>query len=358
MKDIFIDGRMYHHTGIGRFLRNRLQQMEEHDKVSSGTLILPPGTDYSSSRFHTIHSSIPIYSLREQKLLSHLSRQYHASLYFSPHYILPFKGRNSTSYIATIHDLSHFQYGGLKKQAARWYIHNALKKTRHLITVSISVKKQLEVLYPEYKGEIITIPNGIEESFFQQPTLSEIQYIRMKYKLPDTFWLTSGGQKPHKNLALLKKMRRFLPPETAPTLIVVLGNYGLKNPVEEENFLYLPYISDNEIPLVYRAAELFLFPSKAEGFGLPILEAFACGVPVICSDIEVHRENYAGGALFFSPENAREAAQQVKKALHSMSLKNRLTSRALSIAQRHSWKETSETFMGVLQKAYENRHHN
>lgn len=356
MKNVFIDGRMYSHTGIGRFLRNRLHQLENNPVLQSGTLFLPKGCSYHSKKFKTIYGDTPLYSAREQLKLNQLTNIYKPDLYFSPHYILPFPGAGAKSFVATIHDLSHYKYGVLKKNIARLYLHHALDKVKYVITVSRSVKKQIAHFFPKYGGEIVVIPNGIEEFFFHRVPEDNIKKVLSKYTLPDKYWLTSGGKKAHKNVHLLENMRSFLPREYQSIPIVVLGNYRLKKPFIRKNLYYMPYIEDRELPPLYHGAELFLFPSLSEGFGLPVLEALACETPVVCSNIPAHLENYSEVVSFFNPANPKDAADAVARVLQSSGLRQEMKENGRKTALRYSWSSTAHEFIEVLKHAYENRH--
>lgn len=359
IRRLFIDGRMLFHTGIGRYFRNILKFWEQDDRIDSGWVLLPRGMDYPLEKFMPIPSSMPLYSWQEQLCIPWLIKKYQPEIYYSPHYVYPFLAPSSLPVILEIHDLIHLRSSWYKQFAANHLIKNALSKSRAIITHSQYTKREIEQTFT-HCPEIYSVAEGIEPEFFDTPPLEALLYLKHKYRLPDKFILTSGGKFKHKNIEHLRHVvedlnRRM---DGDPFSLVVIGNYGVTSGYRIKNTIYLPYLNDDEIQMLYRLAHIFVFPTRDEGFGLPILEALASCTPVLCSKIPVFEEYFSNRVLFFDPDEELELLAQIGLLNQDEELYQDFVKNGQDFARTFSWENAANQNLDILEKVYESRNRN
>jgi len=166
------------------------------------------------------------------------------------------------------------------------------------------------------------IPNGVDVRPFEQVTATAVAAARDRYQLPQKFILAVGAHRPHKNHEVLVQAIAAVPGDVG---LVIVGNpdHSFRNPLPgliaglglESRVQLVPDVADEWLPAVYRAASVFAFPSLAEGYGLPVLEAMAAGVPVVTSDIRVMAEVAGSAALMVPPRDVAGWASAITAAL-------------------------------------------
>lgn len=204
------------------------------------------------------------------------------------------------------------------------------KEIDMVIAVSESTKKDLLELTQIPEDKITVIYEGVGGEFKKYPT-SEVEEFRKKYKLPANFVLAIGGVGERKNTKRIKEATKDL-------ALVIPGDT-------------IPRVSDQEMPLLYNAAEILLYPSLYEGFGLPILEAMACGIPVITSDSGAMLEIAGqGNALFVNPEDVINIKKSLKDLIDNSKLKTELIDKGLKRAAEFSWDKTVQETVDLYKK--------
>jgi alpha-1,3-rhamnosyl/mannosyltransferase len=216
-------------------------------------------------------------------------------------------------------------------------------------------------------ASVETIYLGVDDRFGPQPH-DEQESVRARYQLPREFLLYFGSNKPHKNLVRLIdayailhaawcEERDSIPPlviagawdATHPEAKIRAKNLGLDAQVR-----FLGPIADFELPALYSAATAFLFPSQYEGFGLPVLEAMACGTPVACSHTSSLPEVAGEAALYFEPDDKESIAQAMLALLSDPPLRAKLSDlgrrRAASFSWRTTARKTIELYRSLLQR--------
>lgn len=223
---------------------------------------------------------------------------------------LTINDQRSTKYIVTIHDLGVEYLPNFHKFPQRYYLDLASKyAARHagaIIAVSAATKRDLEVRYGISGEKVRVVGEGVDTGFFKPSSKSKVQSVKSKYKIKGDYVLFVGTVQPRKNLQMLIRAFSLLVGRTTnyklPTInLVIAGKLGwdwqeivaLPKKLKIANKVkFLKYVDRADLPALYSGAKVFVFPSLFEGFGLPILEALACGTPVIASDIPPHREIY------------------------------------------------------------------
>ncbi len=199
------------------------------------------------------------------------------------------------------------------------------KEIDMVIAVSESTKKDLmEFNIPEDK---ITVVYEAAAPQFQPQDPKVVLQFRQKYKLPDQYILAMGGVGERKNIARIKEASQ---------------GYNLVIPGDT-----IPWVLPEELPLLYAAASVLLYPSLYEGFGLPVLEAMSCGLPVITSQGSSLPEVGGVAALFVDPENVNEMKEKIKLVMSDQTIRKVMIKNGLDQAKKFSWEKAAEQTIAV-----------
>jgi glycosyltransferase involved in cell wall biosynthesis len=241
------------------------------------------------------------------------------------------------------------------------YVPRSLARAEKVVTISKTTKQKIIETYGISPSKISIVPPGIDSGLFKPAKPTEITRVREKYKLPKKYILFFGTLEPRKNIVGCIEAYLKLPGGLRKDYALVLaGSRGWRSEEVEnrikllqqdgENIFVPGYIVDQDVPVIYSAASVFLFPSLDEGFGIPIIEAMACGTPVVTSDIEVLRETAGDAALFVKPRNFQDISNQLNLVLGSKMIKQEKVKAGLNRAQKYSWKKSVEALVANLNK--------
>lgn len=265
-----------------------------------------------------------LYSIREQ--ISFPGRGANA-IHF-PHYNASLRFLERAT--VTVHDLIHLQSEQFRSPVYRGYALLMLaaiaRRAKCILTVSETTRSQLLHLFPHARTKTFTTPNGVDHRLFRPVPDSAVRRFRAQFSLPGQYLLAIGIAKRHKNLDSLLKALALLWREGRGLPLVIAGTGGkipeyaareLQENVARKNVLLLPRIEPADMSAMYCSAEALVMPSRFEGFGLPALEALACGTPVLCSDIPSLREVCADAAVYFDPHLPEDIAAIIESGLQS-----------------------------------------
>ena len=280
---------------------------------------------------------------------------------FVPAHALPLFCRAKT--VITIHDLGFKRF----KQAypfwqriyacfVHWW---ANKKADQIIVPSNFTKKELRKLYQIKEEKIVIIPEGYDKNIFNLNKHQEkIDQIFKKYKIKKPYFLFIGRLEKKKNIEnLLKAYSQVLDSriKTSMPQLVLIGQPGfgyqeIQTQIKNLNsyVCQIGYVQINELIHFYHGAEVFIFPSLYEGFGLPVLEAMACGCPVIASKAGSIPEVGGQAALYFSSEDIVDMVKIIKKIIGNKGLKIELRKKGLEQVKNFSWEKCAQETMTVL----------
>lgn len=280
---------------------------------------------------------------------------------FVPAHTIPFWPiASKTKVYVTVHDVGFKRYPNLYKKIQYYYHDLTMKVIKRradkIITISDFSKQEIIDLYSVSADKIVVIPLGYDQSQYHLAVVAD-KNILTKYKITQPYILYVGRLEKKKNIGNLVKAFAYAKASNHDLKLVLAGNAGneyevIKNIIAEhklENEIILPgYIAEADLPAVIKMAEVFMFPTLYEGFGLPILQAMAVGTPVITSDIEPHRSISGGCAVLVNPKNSEHMAQQINKIIKDREFASDLKSAGLERVQSFSWAKTAQDTLAVL----------
>jgi glycosyltransferase involved in cell wall biosynthesis len=207
--------------------------------------------------------------------------------------------------------------------------------------------------------EVTVVSRGVDPRFQPARRLDPVAALKRRYRLPDRLILYVGTIEPRKNLPRLIGAYRRLREEGAPHGLVIAGGRGwLCDDVFEaagrdglrEHVVFTGQVGEDDLLALYQSADVFAYPSLYEGFGLPVLEAMACGVPVVCSDRGSLPEAAGDAALLVDPTDEPAMAAALVRALHDDDLRREMTARGLRRAQEFTWDKVARNFLSVYRE--------
>lgn len=326
--------------------------------TAEGREMLPP----LPANVRVLHAEAKGYSLREQLLLPWKLFALRPRLVHVPHYVIPlaYPGRM----VVTIHDIIHVLFPEfLPKPAgyayATFMIRAALARARRVIAVSHTTARDLQTLLGADARRVEVIPNGVEAEFLAEQDGSEDE-ARRHLGLSGPYFLFVGNHKPHKNVeAVLKAYQLFANEggEEVPQLALA-GGFTPHGPLASRvqamglasKVRFLGFLPRHQLRAVYRGALAFLCPSLYEGFGLPVLEAAACGLPIMASDIPAVKEVLADAVLKVNPRDVVEQAQAMRRLWQEPETRRKLASVARSRACRFRWEQTARKTVALYRR--------
>lgn len=254
--------------------------------------------------------------------------------------------------ITTIHDVSFFihpEWFRFKDQfLLRSFVPGSAKRAKKVITVSEASKKDIVRYLRISENKVSVTPLGVNENFFPRNG-KEISEVLKKYGVERPYLLCVGTRWPRKNISLVIEAMKFLP-VFIPHKLYVVGKAGWGEEPYHPRVRFLGYVSDEDLPALYTAADIYLCPSLYEGFGLTVLEAFACGAPVITSVAGGLREVAGYAALTMENMTAEAWAEAIRVLLADSSKISELKEEGLARAKLFNWQRTAELTLEVYRE--------
>lgn len=300
----------------------------------------------------------PLRFLWEQFALPKCIKKLDIDILHSPGFVIPFfsKAKN----VLTIADLTFIKYPRvhtlIKQKYFGWLIPHSIKKSDRVISISESTKKDILELIdtnPE-KIDVIHLAHGKE--FNMKNKKNAKNALKTKYGIKPPFLLFVGMIEPRKNLGGVLMALANLKKEGMPHKIVIVGKKGWKykgvfKTIRElklgDNVVFTGYVPDADLPIFYNSAEVFMYPCLYEGFGIPILEAMACGCPVITSNISSMPEVAGNAAILVNPESVEEIKQAMKRVISDSKLRADMIRKGMINVKRFNWEKTARETLEV-----------
>ena len=383
--NIVIDGRMINESGIGRYLRNLISELQKLDRKNEYYLLLMRknyDTSMYQSNFKKVLADSKWYTLEEQIRLPRILGQIDADLVHFPHFNVPYF--YDGKFVVTIHDLIHQSFSmersthtpliyGLKHLGYKKIFGNALKKSEKILVPSNYVKSQLIKKWDIDDEKIVVTYEGVDDKMLtavSKMSTDKNRKILEKFHVRSPYIFYVGNAHPHKNVeGLVKAFTQIHLPGGVENLssshlgggkpqLVLAGQDNffwrkIKSSAisyQSSDIVYTGYVNDEELVALYKNASCFVMPSFEEGFGLPILEAFALGCPVVSSNAASLPEVGGDAVIYFDPHDLADMGDKIIKVLKSEELRQDLIKKGKERVKRFSWKKMAEKTLEVYQQ--------
>lgn len=366
--NIAIDARKLDDFGIGTYIRNLIGALGAID--TENRYVLFSGQQSSAQigdlpeNFRVVIERSPSYSIRELVALSWRLFRLRLDLYHSTHYVLP--AVVPCRAVVTIHDIIHLLYPEfLPSPLAFFYaqrmIRRSLSRGDRIIAVSQNTKTDLMDYFKVDGRKIRVIYSGVTDEFRERLPAREIDTWLEEYEIQRPYLLFVGNPKPHKNLDnVIKAFARALKIDPFQGELVCVGDregleFKLRQRAEQlgvsDRIRLIGHVPDAALPALYQGATLFLFPTLYEGFGLPVVEAMASGVPVITSNTSALREIAEGYSELVNPLDVEEMARAIAQCMANADHRESLTKLGLRRAEDFNWSRTAQQTLEVYLNA-------
>lgn len=292
----------------------------------------------------------------EQRRVPVEVRRWRSDVLHGPHHSLPLLPAASAA-VVTIHDITFDLLPWRYSLARRWYMRVAtrlgLLRADRVIVPSSFVREVLCRRYGVERGRVHVVYEAPPPGMRPVGDVAERSRVRDRYDLPPSFLLSVGTREPGKSRATLIRALALLRARGVSWPLVVVGQrgWGAEADAEAEGVIATGYVPDADLPVLYSMARMMLFPSLLEGFGLPPLEAMACGTPVIASDRPAMPEVLGDAALYADPRHPAAWADAVARLAADPALAGALQERGLARAARYSWARAAEATLAVYAAA-------
>ena len=369
---IAIDARLGHYAqgGISQYTLNLIRALAATDQDNSYTIFQNSADQreiVSQDNFRRVSLRTPSHHPLEQYLLSlELLPKSSVDVIHWTDFIPPFYNRHPS--VITVHDLAFLLYPHfLTRDSARHYglIDHAVRRADHIIAVSEATRRDLVRLTGTPPKKITVIYEAAESIYFPVQEQEALAQIRSKYHLSDGYILFVGTIEPRKNLkTLLRAFNMLIENYKAAVDLTIAGKAGwlyddVYQLVEElglqKRVHFLGRVPTADLPLLYNAAQMLVLPSFYEGFGLPPLEAMACGIPAIVSDASAMPEVVSDAALRVAPEDVEGFAVAMQRLLSDADLRADMVAKGRKRVKSFSWERAAQETLEVYAKLAQTR---
>jgi len=355
--------------GIGRYTRNLIRALAALDRENRYTLFTAGRGDDGlgpwpeNFRLRSLPFSDRWMHIFWQRLRLPVPVQVVTGpldLFHSPDFVLPPTGRAPA--VLTVHDLSFLRFPQFFVPGFRAYLEGAVsravKRARHILADSQSTRRDLIALLSVEPERVSVLYPGVEGRFRPVEDGRELARVRARYALPERFVLGLGTLQPRKNFATLMEAFRRLP--AADLHLVIAGGRGwmfedtlaLAEQPDLVGRVHFPgFVDDADLPALYTLARVFAFPSWYEGFGLPVLEAMACGTPVVAADNSSLPEVVGEAGLLVDAADAEAVAEALERILGDAELRARLIAAGREQAAKFRWEDAARRLLAVYRAA-------
>lgn len=353
-KTIGIDARMIEMSGIGTYIQHlmgvgiydyALGKEDEIRRYDSDVKVIP----YDA----------PIYSPKEQICFPNKAvKAAGIEIMHFPHYNVPISYRGK--YVTTVHDLTHivlpeFLGAKVKYLYARFLMSQALQRAKHIFTVSVNSKKDIQKYFNIPEEKISITYDAIDDDFLVKDK-AEIDYLYDKYRIPKNkrLLLYVGNLKPHKNLSILLKALKALIREDVHLLLVGKAFKSVDLDEQEkqmgvrDKIIHTGMVNKAELIDLYNIADLFVFPSLYEGFGIPPLEAMACGTPVIAAYNSSIPEVLGDAAEYFDGKNDSMLAKKILEVLADENKQKKMIEKGFVRSRLYNWDDARKVVKDAI----------
>jgi glycosyltransferase involved in cell wall biosynthesis len=354
-------------TGIGRYAVELLHALSKIPQGPEIVLLTTEREDrhglWDQFEHHALPGCrlLPVLMSAGNLLLSQAEHRYRLDILHDPNGIAPFLGpKGRTKRIVTIHDAFTYihpeTHNTLDNWRYRWMLPEAARRADTVITVSECSKRDLRQYIGLGEEQVVITPEGVSPRFKPITDGVERREVLDRYGITQAYILYLGGINPRKNIRRLLEAFAQVREHCPKVTLVIAGKRQWQLEEIDATFERLNlhgqvhftgYVDEADLPALYSAAELFVFPSLYEGFGLPPLEAMACGTPVIASKTSSLLEILNDAALTVDPYDVYDLAEAIKRVLTDQTLRSNLRVRGLERASHFTWQRTARETLQV-----------
>ncbi|HTI14943.1 MAG TPA: glycosyltransferase family 1 protein [Dictyobacter sp.] len=289
-------------------------------------------------------------------------------IYHGPDFVLP-PLSSRVRKVVTVHDLAFLEHPEYAVPSLATYLQKvvpeAVKAADMVVTVSSEVSQTLIKHFQTPPEKLVTIPLGVAPYMRRITDPILLDATRYKFNLKHPLVLAVGTQEPRKNHAgLIKAFYEAQKRKNGPAILAIAGGHGwlyeeTKQLVAdlklEKKVRFLGRVTDHELVTLYSLADMFVFPSFFEGFGIPPIEAMACGAPIITSNTSSLPEVVGDAALLVNPHQTEEIAQAMLRLLDDIQLREDLRQKGLQRIQQFTWERSAKKTLALYQQLYQGR---
>jgi glycosyltransferase involved in cell wall biosynthesis len=366
---------VHHRAGIGRYTQELASALIELDPKNTYTVFYNRPADARpdppADRLPKICVPWGDKPWRLRAMLAHVTHRPQdrllpgVDLFHATDHVLPYLARIPS--VFTLYDLTYLlteTHSSLNRRFLTLMVPRFLRTAGAVITISESARRDLLRLYSTTPSKVRVIYGGVSSSFGPVPPAVQAE-TRAKYGLPEHFVLSVGTIEPRKNLPRLLEAYRALLDRGVDIGLVIAGRRGwrsgdffarLNQLGLEQRAILLHGVPDADLPALYGAADLFVFPSLYEGFGLPPLEAMACGTPVVASNSSSLPEVVGEAGITVDPLSVGALASAIEDVLKNPEIIQRLRSAGIERAARFTWQAAAQATREVYEDVLHIRH--
>lgn len=358
---VIIDARMLneHFHGIGRYTYELVKYMASEGDVK--LLLLVNNLKLSTKLFHGLNNiefvkmKSKFLSIGEQiELPLVLNRYKDEYIFHSPSFVS--SPLIKCKMVMTIHDLNHLKfpqyYTPFHKYYYKYIVKKSAQKCNSILTVSNFSKNEIVNWLGCEASKVIVTYNGVNSEFKKIIDKNKINRIKEKYKLPDEFILYIGNLKPHKNVERLIEAMSLVK-ESKKLVINGCLNKSIKDIINRLNLQhrvqFIGYVDEKDLPVLYNIAQIFVYPSLYEGFGLPPLEAMACGCIALVSNVTSLPEVVHNESFMFDPMDIGDISEKINAYIDIID--NEAKNKVIIESNKFNWascfKRTKEIYYSI-----------
>lgn len=361
-------------TGIKEYTLNIVKNLLKIDNENEYVLyswekidndVISQISCYKNYRLRIINIPSFLFFLRDKIkfLFSGIIMPY-TDIFFSPDFALPLFLKAKNKFII-IHDLSFIIYPQFFNKKTNIFfkkVRYSFKAADKVIAVSLNTKKDIIRYLGTDEKKIKVISEGVSKNFSFIPDNEKTTFLKAKYNL-NYYILSVGTLQPRKNFIKLIEAFNVIKDDYPELSLVIAGNKGwlykeifkkVSDLQLNKRVIFTGFILPEDLPSLYRGAKAFIFPSFYEGFGIPILEAFACDVPVLLSNTSSMPEVAGSAALYFNPNSAADLAQKIKMVLSDKKLNEDLIKKGQDRLKKFSWEDSACQILELFKNADRN----
>jgi glycosyltransferase involved in cell wall biosynthesis len=340
-----------------------IRALQRIDLENEYFIFVRPDSDRSvleaTPNFHIVEVSASSYPIWEQVALPRAARKKGVDILHCTSNTAPIAG--GIPLVLTLHDIIYLEkidfskgtwYQRMGNLYRKWVVPSIVHRCKKIITVSVYEKEVIDRYFPSLPPDRVqSVYNGVGAHFRPDLPAEKIRAVKEQYQLPDRFVFFIGNTDPKKNVPNAMRALKIMKNRGCLDFKLVMPDYN-KSHLEQtlqsigapdliENIQLTGYVNNADLPVFYLLARAFLYPSLRESFGIPMLEAMACGTPVVTSTTSSMPEVSGGAALLADPNEPAQIAEALEKAIRDESLRAQLIAAGLENAARFSWENTA-----------------